>query len=251
MKDSLEPLAQKPDAVLFDLDDTLYAYSPAHAAGIIAARQHCEAKIGLDPAAFDARFAEARDDVNARLSGTAASHHRLLYFQRLVESATGKSDAALSLELEKVYWRRFMATARLFPGARVLIEQLRYAKIPTALVTDLMAQIQMRKIVYFELEHAFDAVVTSEEAGAEKPDPRIFELAVEKLGLAGKSARIWMIGESAEKDIAGAREALGAVTLQKLHHGVEPSDLADVQFRVFSALADGLQRLFRSGSSHA
>jgi putative hydrolase of the HAD superfamily len=144
-----------------------------------------------------------------------------------------------------------MATARLFPGARVLIEQLRYEKIPTALVTDMTAQIQMRKIVYFELEHAFDAVVTSEEAGAEKPDPRIFELAVKKLGLAGKSARIWMIGENAKKDIVGAREALGAVTLQKLHHGVEPSDLADVQFRVFTALADGLQRLFRSGSSHA
>lgn len=248
---NLEPLAQKPDAVLIDLDDTLYAYSPAHAAGIMAAQEHCEARIGLDPAAFDALYAEAREGVHERLAGTAACHHRLLYFHRLVESVTGKSDSALSLELEKVYWRKFMATARLFPGARILVEQLRYERIPLALVTDLMAQIQMRKLVYFELEHAFDAVVTSEEAGAEKPDPRIFELAVKKLGLAGKSPRIWMIGESATKDIAGAREALGAVTLQKLHHGVEPSDLADVQFRAFSTLADRLQPLFRSDYSHA
>jgi putative hydrolase of the HAD superfamily len=218
MKDSIEPLTQKPDAVLIDLDDTLYAYSPAHAAGTIAARSLCGERLGLEPQAFEQTFERAKADVKGRLGATAASHHRLLYFQRMVEMITGRSDAALSLDLEKVYWRRFIATARIVPGARDVIDELRYQKIPTALATDLTAQVQMRKIVYFELEHAFDVVVTSEEAGAEKPDPRIFELALSKLGLESKSPGVWMIGESGAKDITGARRAIAAVTLQKLHH---------------------------------
>lgn len=109
----------------------------------------------------------------------------------------------------------------------------------------------MRKIVYFELEHAFDVVVTSEEAGAEKPDPSIFRLALSKLGFDGKSPRVWMIGESGVKDIAGARAAISAVTLQKLHHGVEPSDAADYHFRDFGALAEALRTVFaRPGEQH-
>jgi HAD superfamily hydrolase (TIGR01549 family) len=251
MKESLEPLTQKPDAVLIDLDDTLYAYSPAHAAGTIAARNLCGERLGLEPQAFEQTFERAKQDVKARLGATAASHHRLLYFQRMIEMITGKSDAALALDLEKAYWRRFIGTARIFSGARDVIDELRYQKIPTALVTDLTAQIQMRKIVYFELEYAFDVVVTSEEAGAEKPDPRIFKLALSKLGFEGKTPRVWMIGESAVKDIAGARDAIGAVTLQKLHHGVEVSERADYHFRDFGTLAEGLRTLFaRPGKAH-
>src|SRR6185295_7053155 len=113
-----------------------------------------------------------------------------------------------------------------FGGARDVIDELRYAKIPVALVTDLTAQIQMRKLVYFDLEHAFDAVVTSEEAGADKPDARIFQLALVKLQLADKQPRVWMLGESPEKDIDGARNAIGALTIQKVHHGVEPAQNA-------------------------
>jgi HAD superfamily hydrolase (TIGR01549 family) len=251
MKDSTEPLRRKPDAVLIDLDDTLYAYSPAHAAGTIAARNLCGERLGLEPQAFEETFERAKSDVKARLGATAASHHRLLYFQRMIEMITGKSDASLSLDLEKAYWRRFIATARIFPGARDVIDELRYQKIPTALVTDLTAQVQMRKIVYFELEHAFDVVVTSEEAGAEKPDPRIFKLALSKLGLEGKGPHVWMIGESAKKDVDGARQAVSAVTLQKLHHGVEVAENADYHFRDFGALAEVLRTLFaRSDAPH-
>jgi putative hydrolase of the HAD superfamily len=44
-----------------------------------------------------------------------------------------------------------------------------------------------------------DYLVSSEEAGAEKPDPKVFELSLEKLGL--KKDEVVMIGDNYEKDI--------------------------------------------------
>jgi HAD superfamily hydrolase (TIGR01549 family) len=226
----------RPDAVLVDLDDTLYAYAPAHAAALLAARERCEVRLGIEGSAFDRFFEAARAHVKQALGHTASAHNRLLYFQRLIELSTNKSDPMLALELEKTYWRRYLSSAELFPHVRDFIDELRYAKIPTALVTDLTTQIQLRKLVYFELDHAFDAVVTSEEVGADKPDPRMYEAALSKLGLEKGKARAWMIGDCPEKDVRGAKRALAAFTIQKLHAGVERSEEADLHIHDFAAL---------------
>jgi putative hydrolase of the HAD superfamily len=226
----------RPDAVLVDLDDTLYAYAPAHAAGLLAVRQRCEMRLGLGGSAFDSAFENARGQVKKTLGHTASAHNRLLYFMRLIELSTNKSDPMLALDLEKTYWRRFLSSAELFPDARDFIGALRYAKIPVALVTDLTAQIQLRKLVYFELDHAFDAVVTSEEVGADKPDPRMYETALSKLGLDKSKVRLWMLGDCPDKDMRGAKQAVAAFTIQKVHSGVRRADHADLHVNDFSTL---------------
>lgn len=240
-----------PDALLIDLDNTLYPYEPAHTVGMSAAAAKCEEQLGLDAKAFGEHFDAARREVKEQVRSTAASHSRLLYFQRLIEKTTGKSDPALSLDLEKTYWRRFMSAARLCPGARELIEECRFHRIPIALVTDLTAQIQMRKLVYFELDNAFDMIVTSEETGTDKPDPRMFELALRKLGRSASSSRIWMIGDDEEKDIRGARSAVNAVTIQKLHPGVVKSALADAHVSDFADLTAAIRGIGDKGRSSA
>jgi FMN phosphatase YigB (HAD superfamily) len=54
------------------------------------------------------------------------------------------------------------------------------------------------------LSHRFAAIVSSAEAGVEKPDPRIFEIALERLGV--RASRALHIGdENADRD--GARAA--------------------------------------------
>jgi putative hydrolase of the HAD superfamily len=59
-----------------------------------------------------------------------------------------------------------------------LLDDLRRLGIPTAIVTDLTAQIQFRKVVYFGLDHYFDYIITSEEAGHDKPHQAPFKLAL-------------------------------------------------------------------------
>jgi putative hydrolase of the HAD superfamily len=68
-------------------------------------------------------------------------------------------------------------------------------------------------------EH-FAAVVTSAEAGAPKPDPRIFELALERVGV--RPERALHVGDS-EADVEGARAAGMAFA---------PAPLADVPARL-------------------
>ncbi len=207
-----------PDAFLFDTDNTLYPYDPAHVAAQKAVCDKVVNTLAITPEQFDKAFKEARDQVKARLKHTAASHSRLLYLQRMLEIMGLGSQVLLALDFEQTYWRTFLSNAVLFKGVKELLDDIRLLGIPTAIVTDLTAQIQFRKIVYFGLDHYFDYIVTSEEAGFDKPHEAPFQLALEKMRPEGDC--IWMIGDNPVNDILGSREKINAVTLQKNHAGI-------------------------------
>ncbi len=225
-----------PDAMLFDLDNTLYAYDPAHAAGMEAVREKVRSTLSVSVQDFDKAFGQARQEVKARLKETAASHSRLIYMQRMLEIIGLGSQVLLALDLEQTYWRTFLGKARLFDEVRELLDDLRLAGIPSGVVTDLTAQIQFRKLVYFGLDSYFDCVVTSEEAGCEKPQATPFRMAVAKLQPRGD--RVWMIGDNPVTDTRGGRQAINAVTLQKVHDGVEVGRGTDAADATFSQFAD-------------
>lgn len=208
-----------PDAILFDTDNTLYPYDPAHSAAQNAVREKVAKMFSISHADFDKAFTQARSEVKTRLKHTASSHSRLLYLQRMLEIMGLGSQVLLALDFEQTYWRTFLSNAILFDEVKELLDDLRLLGVPTAIVTDLTAQIQFRKIVYFGLDHYFDYIVTSEEAGFDKPHKAPFQIALEKMRPKGDC--IWMIGDNPVNDIRGAREEISAVTLQKTHDGVE------------------------------
>lgn len=235
-----------PHGVLLDTDNTLYDYGPCHTAAQSAVRNKVVRTLAISDADFDRAFVLSRDEVKKRLGQTASSHSRLLYMQRVLETVGVGSQVLLALDFEQTYWRTFLATARLFPGVTELLDDLRILGIPTAIVTDLTAQIQFRKVVYFGLDNFIDFIVTSEEAGADKPHPDPFKLALSKLRPSGPI--VWMIGDEADTDIRGAREAIGAVTLQKIHKGVHVGvgdALPDATFTDYSEIRGLLRRLSR------
>lgn len=230
-------LERLPDAILFDTDNTLYPYDPAHAVAMQAVREKVTRTFSIDAAAFDKAFSEARKQVKSRLKHTAACHSRLLYFQRMLEIIGLGSQVMLALDFEQTYWRTFLSAAVIFDDVKEVLDDLRLLGIPTAIVTDLTAQIQFRKMVYFGLDHCFDYIVTSEEAGFDKPHAAPFEIAIEKMRPKGDV--VWMIGDNPVNDIQGAREKINAVTLQKLHDGVElgqGEQCPDASFTEFSDL---------------
>jgi HAD superfamily hydrolase (TIGR01549 family) len=237
-------LNRLPDAILFDADNTLYAYDPSHAAALQAVREKVVNTLSVLPTDFDKAFKEARSQVKARLKHTAASHSRLIYAQRMLEIMGLGSQVLLALDLEQTYWRTFLSKSTLFEGVKELLDDIRLLGIPTAVVTDLTAQIQFRKMVYFGLDQNFDYIVTSEEAGFDKPHEAPFRMALEKIQPKGDC--IWMIGDNATCDIRGAREKINAVTLQKLHQGVElgrNENAPDAAFNEFTELRALIQRL--------
>jgi putative hydrolase of the HAD superfamily len=231
---------QRPAAVLLDLDNTLYAYAPCNAAGMAAAAELAHKLHGISAADFTQCFNDARAELKARLGPVAASHSRLLYFQRTIERAGFASQPFAVLQLEQAFWRAYLDAAVLFPYALDFLDDLRIAGVPAVIVTDLTAQIQLRKMILLGIDKMVDWLVTSEESGADKPAALGFELALAKLG--GVEGPVWFIGDSIDGDMVGAKAAIDAVTLLKV--AAKPPTRAhaavDASFSDFAAL----RRLF-------
>ena len=226
-----------PDAILFDTDNTLYDYEPAHQAALNAIRKKIVESFGISVVDFNLAYNKARDRIKKRLKETASSHNRLLYIQGLLENIGLGSQVLLALDFEQTYWRTFLSKAKLFNSVKELLDDVRLIGIPTVIVTDLTAQIQFRKVVYFGLDQYFDYIVTSEESGFDKPHKASFQIAIDKVQPEGNC--IWMIGDNAKNDIWGAKTNINAVTLQKLHKGViagKNSYLPDASFTNFKDL---------------
>lgn len=86
---------------------------------------------------------------------------------------------------------------------RVVREIQKLAK--TAIITNGKTAGQTPKIQKTGLDKIFDTIVISEAVGAWKPDPRIFEAALERLG--AKPEEAMYIGDHLKNDIGGAQAA--------------------------------------------
>lgn len=195
-------------AILFDLDHTLYDYQACHGVSLPRTLRSVAKEGGWAPAAVERAYECARQRVHADLAGQGSSHSRLLYFQKTIEALAGQTLPGLTLRAEADYWETFLQTMRPTPGSVAFLEAVRAQTVKTAIVTNLTAQIQLRKIERLGLSDLIDTVVTSEEAGVEKPAPAIFQLALEKLGVTAPDA--WYVGDDEAADIRGA-EAAGLV----------------------------------------
>ena len=187
----------KYKAILLDLDNTLYDYNKPHSLAIDAVFDYCSKNFKIEKNKFDIEYKSARFIINNQLTKTASSHNRLLYFQYMLENLQiNPLDHAL--ELYNIYWDTFIKNMILYEG---VYDFLKKFEGKVCIITDLTAEIQYRKIKKLKLTNLIDFIVTSEEAGIEKPSRNIFELALKKINL--KKSEICMIGDNYEKDIVG------------------------------------------------
>lgn len=93
----------------------------------------------------------------------------------------------------------------LFPHTIELLDYL-YTKYTLHVITNGFEEIQYRKLKNSNLEKYFTCVITSEAAGAKKPDAKIFEFALTSASAAISESL--MIGDDIEVDILGA-QAIG------------------------------------------
>ena len=98
----------------------------------------------------------------------------------------------------------------------------------------MLAGIQMRKIRQLGLAERVDFLVTSEEAGRDKPDAAIFRLALYKAGCAASEAL--MVGDNFAHDISGAHRV--GITGLWLHVHGEPAPQADFPFAEASSFTE-------------
>ena len=243
-KDRFEKL---PSAVFIDIDDTLYSYETAHIKAMATVKNLVANKFEIAGKSFEEVFAAARADVKLCLGDAPSGRNRLLYFQKMFELIGVGSSPLDALNCEQTYWNTLMSESSLFPGVSGFLDELRLNSVPIIAITNLTSQVQFRKLVYFDLHEAFNFIVTSEQVGCEKPNPKIFEFALGLANCAGKET--WMIGDDLDCDIEGAKCAINATTILKQGvkgRKISNSQAVDAHFSDF----DKLTGLLRGISDH-
>jgi len=89
----------------------------------------------------------------------------------------------------------------LFEGAHEILTHLN-DKYQLHIITNGFSEVQYKKIENSGLSSYFDKIITSEDVGVKKPNPRIFQFALEMAN--AKSGESIMIGDNWEADIMGA-----------------------------------------------
>ena len=230
------------EAVLFDWGDTLieFAYDPelvavGHRAGLAA--------VGNgdlpDVAALTEHFREHYEPFFWTPGTIEEIEYPGLIRELLREFGLEVDDEALGrfLEAEHEAWE---PARRLAANTHALLESLRERGLKLGLVSNAFdpGWLLHRDLEQMGLADRLDFAVFSSEVGFRKPDPRIFERALEALGVAPENALF--VGDRLYEDVRGAGE-LGMTTVQALWfradehpEGAEPDHQAFTQLDVLN-----------------
>lgn len=192
--------------VLFDLDDTLTDHQYASRAGLAALQAQY-------PCFRDAPIRQLERDnlrllnelyhqvLRGELTSDEARVERFdLLFSMYGQVPTGDMARAAAAN----HHRAYQAALRPVPGAVALLNALR-PRARIIVVTNGSLSGQMAKLRDCQLETLIDHLVVSEEVGAVKPDPAIFQHALQRVDC--PPDRAVMLGDAWDSDILGAHAA--------------------------------------------
>jgi putative hydrolase of the HAD superfamily len=123
-------------------------------------------------------------------------------FKRLANKLEVAFD---EVEFAKVYMKHLADASFLFEDSEALVESL-YKDYKLTIVTNGLTDVQNGRIKKSTIAKYFQDVVISEEVKVAKPDPRIFDLALNNLKHTDKS-KVLMVGDSLSSDIKGGVNA--------------------------------------------
>ncbi len=197
------------DAVLFDIDDTLFSTTEfARRARNNAVRAMIGAGLGLSEAVVRAEL----DEVIAEFSSNYDNHFDNL-LTRLRPAALESINAALVVAAGVVgYHDTKFEGLEPFPDVVPLLEQLGGAGVLRGIITHGWTSKQAEKIVRLGLLPHLDknAVFISDQIGIAKPNPKLYQTALADLGLAPE--RVMYVGDNPAMDIAPP-SGLGMITV--------------------------------------
>lgn len=192
----------KIKAVLFDVDNTLVNFMrmKRHAveaaveamidAGLPVAKESFVEKV------FEVYWKEGIEDQQI--------------FDKILANELGRLDHKILAAGILGYRRAKDAYSSVYPHVHPTLMELVRQGIRLAVVSDAPPLQVWMRLVGLGLAHYFEVVVTFEDTKERKPSPKPFNLAMKKLGVESKETL--MIGDWAERDIAGAK-ALGIKTV--------------------------------------
>jgi beta-phosphoglucomutase len=154
-------------AVIWDVDGTLVDTAELHFQAWTALTR--EMKLPFTRADFNATFGWRNPEIISQLFGTVYTE------QDVAEMGTRK---------EELYRSAARQGVKLVPGARALLEGLRDAGFKQAVGTSAPRENLDLILRLTDTERIFSAVVSMEDTQRGKPDPQVFQVAAQRLGVA-------------------------------------------------------------------
>jgi putative hydrolase of the HAD superfamily len=237
------------NAVLFDLDDTLFDHWACTRAALADLRRRVPALEGVPADEIDAEHRRLLEALHLHvLAGRmTVDDARVERFRQLMAFAGARVDTAAAAEAAAAYRAAYLGHWRPVEGAVDLLASL-HGRVRTGVVTNNVAAEQRQKIAACGFGPLLDAVLISEEAGVTKPDPRIFGMALDALGRPAEETV--MIGDAWDTDIVGARAAGIRPIWFNRFGGVSP-DSAVAEIRALEPVSPVLSLIFTSPQSLA
>ena len=214
-----------PQAILFDLDDTIITEGERYPILVQVASEFHDTLPNQDPVAVADRLEAAltsywSDPEKARETRLRANSGIRQARHRIVTEAFESFGVTDAEGIASIFSSRFTELravgAREFDGARHTLEALRNTGVKLALVTNGAATIQRAKIERFSLSGYFDHIQIEGEHDFGKPDPRAYQHALDALN--ADPATTWMVGDNLEWEVA-APQKLGIFAIWHDHLG--------------------------------
>jgi putative hydrolase of the HAD superfamily len=212
-----------PQALLFDLDDTLIDEREHQRAVMRTCSTLASLQDGLDAdrlfeanqEVWRAYWPEAEGKWTLGLLDGAALSHEVWRRTLRACGCTDESLANVAVEALSSHTRDAYGLYEDVP------ELLGWSKgrLLLGLITNGASDTQRERLRWFDLERHFDVIVISGEVGVAKPDAAIFGFALDQLAVPGDEA--WFVGDSLHTDVAGA-EAAGLTAVWLNRHGSKP-----------------------------
>ena len=186
--------------LLFDADGTLFDYDAAEAQALAATFREVRVE---EPAEALEIYRRVNSTLWLEFERGTTSQARLKVerFELLFEATGITADPQL---FSPLYLEHLSRRTDLIDGAETVISNLA-ERARMLLITNGIAAVQRPRFSSSTIHHLFDGFVISEEVGAAKPAPEIFESAFREMNHPGR-ADVLMIGDSLTSDIKGGND---------------------------------------------
>ena len=191
----------KYNCIMMDIDNTLLDFDAAERKALLETLQ--QFSLPCDEAAVS-RYHEINSSLWGELNKGKIRRDKLVVerFDRFVKEI---GAAAKATELNRAYTEHLATHADVIPGAEEALQEL--AEVATMIaVSNGTESVERGRLKLSGFEKYFDDIFVSEAVGVSKPNPKIFQMAMRKLGIE-HSDKVLVVGDSLSADIQGGVNA--------------------------------------------
>jgi len=200
-------------AVLFDLDETLFART-------LSLKRFVEDQLGKQ---YPSIFPNLEHTVSRFLELDSRGMKPKNEVYQVLLAEIGREDQDLVAELFDHYEQNAWRFASGFDGIEDAFNRIREIGAKIGIITNGQTHIQLRSLLALNLDRIVDSFVISEAVGLRKPNPKIFHLAAQKLSVRAEDCVF--VGDSPTADIVGAKQ-VGMKTVWFPNGAIWPHDLS-------------------------